>query len=213
MSLSTAAARRPPEGSPDVLAPNVYFDNHFNLEAAKLMPGEYFVTARDMVLVTVLGSCVTACIRDKLSGIGGMNHFMLPGARVDEDNPVSPSARYGAFAMEMLINSLITLGAQRALLEAKVFGGGNVLPGMTQLNIGQRNADFALRFLGAEKIRVAAQDLIDVYPRKVYYFPKSGKALVKKLRNIRNETIYARETQYSARLAKEGVAGDVELFG
>ncbi len=196
-----------------MLAPNVYFDDHFNLEAAKLMPGEYYVTARDMVLVTVLGSCVTACIRDKLSGIGGMNHFMLPEVRQDEDNPVSPSARYGAFAMEILINSLITLGAQRTLLEAKVFGGGNVLPGMTKLNIGQRNADFALRFLGAERIRVVAQDLIDVYPRKVHYFPRSGKVLVKKLRNIHNETIYARETEYKARIARDGLAGDVELFG
>lgn len=196
-----------------MLASNVYFDNNFNLEAAKLMPGEYYVTRHDMVLVTVLGSCVTACVRDKLSGIGGMNHFMLPDQRQDDDNPVSPSARYGAFAMEILINSLITLGAQRTLLEAKVFGGGNVLPGMTQLNIGQRNAEFALKFLGAERIRVVAKDLIDVYPRKVYFFPKSGKVLVKKLRNIHNETIAEREIEYRSRLAKEELAGDVELFG
>jgi len=196
-----------------VLAPNVYFDNQFDLEAAKVLPGEYFVTERDMVLVTVLGSCVTACIRDRQSGIGGMNHFMLPDARPEQDNPVSLSARYGTFAMEVLINSLISLGAQRALLEAKVFGGGNVLPGMTTMNIGQRNADFALRFLGMEKIRIVARDLIDVYPRKVYYFPKSGKVLVKKLRAIHNDTIYAREVEYGARLVKDDVAGDVELFG
>lgn len=196
-----------------MLAQNVYFDNHFDLEAAKILPGEYFVTERDMVLVTVLGSCVTACIRDKLSGIGGMNHFMLPEASPDPDNPASLSARYGAFAMEVLINSLISLGAHRTLLEAKVFGGGNVLPGMTTMNIGQRNADFALRFLSAEKIRVVARDLIDVYPRKVYYFPKSGKVLVKKLRNVHNDTIYEREIEYGARLVKEEVAGDVELFG
>ena len=196
-----------------MLAPNVYFDNQFDLEAAKVLPGEYFVTERDMVLVTVLGSCVTACIRDRQSGIGGMNHFMLPDARPEQDNPVSLSARYGTFAMEVLINSLISLGAQRALLEAKVFGGGNVLPGMTTMNIGQRNADFALRFLGMEKIRIVARDLIDVYPRKVYYFPKSGKVLVKKLRAIHNDTIYAREVEYGARLVKDDVAGDVELFG
>lgn len=195
-----------------MLAPNLYFDNHFDLDAAKLLPGEYYVTGRDMVLVTVLGSCVSACIRDRLSGIGGMNHFMLPDARSDQDTPVSASARYGAFAMELLINSLINLGAQRALLEAKVFGGGNVLPGMTTMNIGQRNADFALNFLREEKIRVVGRDLIDVYPRKVYYFPKSGKVLVKKLRNIHNDTIYQREIEYSARLVKEEVAGDVELF-
>ena len=115
--------------------------------------------------------------------------------------------------MEVLINNLVTLGASRSHLEAKVFGGGNVLPGMTSMNIGQRNADFALAFLRAEKVRVAAQDLIDVYPRKVYYFPKSGKVLVKKLRNIHNDTIFARETEYRAHLVREEVAGDVELFG
>jgi chemotaxis protein CheD len=131
----------------------------------------------------------------------------------DQDDPVSLSARYGAFAMEVLINSLISLGAQRALLEAKVFGGGNVLPGMTTMNIGQRNAEFALRFLDAEKIRVVARDLIDVYPRKVYYFPRSGKVLVKKLRNVHNDTIYQREIEYARHLVKEEIAGDVELFG
>ena len=197
----------------DVLAPNVYYDNQLDIEAAKILPGEYYVTGRDMVLVTVLGSCVTACIRDKLSGIGGMNHFMLPDANPDKDNPISTSARYGAFAMEVLINNLLSLGAHRTLLEAKVFGGGNVLPNMTTMNIGQRNAQFALRFLATEKIPVTAKDLIDIYPRKVYFFPKTGKVLVKKLRNMHNDTIVEREKEYSSRLRKETVAGEVELFG
>ena len=196
-----------------MLAPNVYFDSHFDLDAAKILPGEYYVTQRDMVLVTVLGSCVTTCIRDRVSGIGGMNHFMLPEILPEPDSPVSLSARYGAFAMEVLINSLISLGAQRTQMEAKVFGGGNVLPGMTLMNIGQRNADFAMQFLNNEKIRVVASDLIDVYPRKVYYFPKTGKVLLKKLRNMHNDTIYKREVEYGTRLVKEGVVGDVELFG
>ena len=196
-----------------MLAPNVYYDNQLDIEAAKILPGEYYVTARDMVLVTVLGSCVTACIRDKLSGIGGMNHFMLPDANPDKDNPISTSARYGAFAMEVLINNLLSLGAHRTLLEAKVFGGGNVLPNMSTMNIGQRNAQFALRFLATEKIPVSAKDLIDIYPRKVYFFPKTGKVLVKKLRNMHNDTIVEREKEYSSRLRKETVAGEVELFG
>ncbi len=196
-----------------MLAPNVYYDNQLNIEAAKILPGEYYVTTRDMVLVTVLGSCVTACIRDKLSGIGGMNHFMLPDANPDKDNPISTSARYGAFAMEILINNLISLGAHRTLLEAKVFGGGNVLPNMKVANIGQRNAQFALRFLAMEKIPIVAKDLVDIYPRKVYFFPKTGKVLVKKLRNMHNNTIVERENEYSTRLRKETVAGEVELFG
>ncbi len=195
------------------LAPNLYYDRSFNLDAAKILPGEYYVTSRDMVLVTVLGSCVAACIRDCRSGIGGMNHFMLPDSNADDSSPLSSSARYGTYAMEILINHISKMGARRANLEAKVFGGGNVLKGFTVANVGQRNADFVLEFLATEKIRVAAQDLIDIYPRKIYYFPNSGKVMVKKLRNIHNNTIFEREKDYGSRLQKSKVEGDVELFG
>ena len=196
-----------------MLAENVYFDNQFNVQAAKLLPGEFYATTQDMVLVTVLGSCVAACIRDRLSGIGGMNHFMLPDAR-DDGSPISTSARYGTNAMEVLINKLITMGAHRTLLEAKVFGGGNVLPGMTTMNIGEKNAQFVKRFLGNERIPIVASDLVDVYPRKVYFFPKSGKVLVKKLRTLHNETIFEREKEYGQQLVRgDAAAGEVELFG
>ncbi len=212
MSLPARAERSTADGESKVLAQNHYFDRGLDIDAAKILPGEYYVTGCDMVLVTVLGSCVTACIRDKLSGIGGMNHFMLPDANPDKDSPFGESARYGAFAMEVLINSLIKLGAHRTLLEAKVFGGGNVLPGMTVANVGQRNADFVLRFLETEKIGVAARDLVDVYPRKIYFFPKSGRVLMKKLRTIHNDTIFMREKDYGSRLLATQVAGEVELF-
>ena len=195
------------------LAPNLYFDRSFNLEAAKILPGEYYVTGRNMVLVTVLGSCVAACIRDHQSGIGGMNHFMLPDSAADDDSPMGTSARYGTYAMEILINQMLQLGARRGNLEAKVFGGGNVLKGLTVANVGQRNADFVLKFLATDKIRLVAQDLVDIYPRKVYYFPNSGKVMVRKLRNLHNSTIFNREKDYGARLQKSKVEGDVELFG
>ena len=202
-----------PESYEEQLAANLYYDRNFNLDAAKILPGEYYVTGRDMVIVTVLGSCVAACIRDYHNGIGGMNHFMLPDNNADDSSPLNSSARYGTYAMEILINHITKLGARRAFLEAKVFGGGNVLKGFTVANVGQRNADFVLEFLATEKIRVAAQDLIDIYPRKVYYFPNSGKVMVKKLRNIHNDTILDRENDYSSRLRKSRVEGDVELFG
>ena len=197
----------------EALATNLYYDRNFDTQAAKVLPGEYYVTGQDMLLVTVLGSCVAACIRDHQNGIGGMNHFMLPDSRVDESGPLSNSARYGTYAMEILINHISKMGAQRANLEAKVFGGGNVLAGLTVANVGERNAEFVLKFLATEKIRVVARDLIDIYPRKVYYFPKTGKVLVKKLRNIHNNTIFEREKDYSTRLQKNDVGGEVELFG
>ncbi len=201
--------------SPDyheVLPPNLYYDRHFNLDAAKILPGEYYATTRDMLVVTVLGSCVSVCLRDKTNGIGGMNHFMLPHSDNDPQNPVSISARYGTYAMEMLINHLIKLGAKRNNFEAKVFGGGNVLRGFTVTNVGARNADFVLDYLHTEKIKIVAEDLLDIYPRKVYYFPKTGRALIKKLRGVHNNTIVEREKDYESRLDYGKMEGDVELF-
>lgn len=200
-------------GFEELLAPNLYFDREHNSEAAKIMPGEYYATGRDMVLVTVLGSCVCACIRDKVSGIGGMNHFMLPDSGQDQNNPLGESARYGTYAMEILINQLLKMGAKRSNFEAKVFGGGAVLRGFTVANVGERNAEFVLKFLKTEKIHVAAQDLLDIYPRKVYYFPQSGLVRVKKLKTVHNNTIINRETEYGNRLHYSPMGGDVELFG
>lgn len=196
----------------EALATNIYFDRNFNADAAKLLPGEFYATGRDMVLVTVLGSCVAACIRDRVSGIGGMNHFMLPDSGHDQSNPISSSARYGTYAMEMLINQITKLGAKRPNLEAKVFGGGNVLRGFTVANVGERNSRFALDYLATEKIKVVAQDLLDVYPRKVYFFPATGKVMVKKLIRNHNETVAEREKEYSSRLKESKVEGDIELF-
>jgi len=190
---------------------NVYYDRTFDCDAAKILPGEYYFTCKDMVIVTVLGSCVSACIRDRVSGIGGMDHFMLPDRR-DPDSPVSASMRYGTYAMEVLINDLLKAGARRENLEAKVFGGGNVLRGFIAINVGERNAQFVREYLRAENIRVVAEDLNDIYPRKVYFFPRSGKVLVKKLRQLNNNTLVNREQDYASRLQTSPVAGPVELF-
>lgn len=196
----------------EVLSPNIYYDKNFDIEAVKILPGEYYVTSRDMALVTVLGSCVAACIHDRTTGLGGMNHFMLPEDKRNSGDILSSSARYGAYAMEIMINELIKMGAKRNRLEAKVFGGGNVLRGFTVGKVGQNNAAFVINYLRKEGIAVAAQDLLDVYPRKVYYFPRSGKVLVKLLRGAHNDTIIEREQAYSARLRVADVQGDVELF-
>ncbi len=193
-------------------ATNVYFDRTFDCDAAKILPGEYYFTQKDMLIVTVLGSCVSACIRDRISGIGGMNHFMLPYGGTDVDSPVSASMRYGTYAMEVLINELLKAGARRENLEAKVFGGGNVLRGFIAINVGERNAHFVRDYLRVENIRVMAEDLNDIHPRKVYFFPRSGKVLVKKLRQLNNNTLVNREQDYASRLQSVPVAGDVDLF-
>ena len=133
------------------LATNLYYDQDFGCEAAKILPGEYYFTNKPMLIVTVLGSCVAACIRDRVSGIGGMNHFMLPDAGSEDGSPSSASMRYGAYAMEVLINQLLKAGARRENLDAKVFGGGNVLRGFTAINVGERNAQFVRELLACRK--------------------------------------------------------------
>lgn len=191
----------------------LYYDRTFDCNAAKISPGEYYFTDKDMVIVTVLGSCVSACIRDNVSGIGGMNHFMLPdGGSADKDSPVSESMRYGTYAMEVLINQLLRNGARRENLEAKIFGGGNVLKSFTTMNVGDRNATFVRKFLKEERIRVMGEDLLDIYPRKVYYFPKTGKVLVKKLKNMHNDTLVQREEAYASKLKVSDVGGEIDLF-
>lgn len=198
------------QGFVEHLAGNRYFDRKFAAEAVKVLPGEYFVTATNVLMVTVLGSCVSACIRDREKGIGGMNHFML--ADSGETSAVSSSARYGTYAMEILINHLLKLGARKSNLEAKVFGGGRVMALLSSSQVGERNSKFVIDFLNTEGIAVTAQDLLDVYPRKVYFFPHNGKVLVKKLARMHNDTLVRREKEYAARLTEAPVAGEIELF-
>jgi chemotaxis protein CheD len=180
-----------------------YYDKQLARDVVKVPPGEYYATQEDLAMVTVLGSCVSACLYDSKRRIGGMNHFMLPGA--------GDSARLGIYAMEVLINRMLRCGAERANLVAKVFGGANVLEGMETLNIGSRNAAFVLEFLAEERIPVVAQDLEDLYPRKVAFFPASGRVLMKRLSALRDETLQRRERDYLARLQR-GASGEVEIF-
>jgi len=197
------------------VAPNRYYDRHFERQAVKILPGEYFATKTDTLIVTVLGSCVSACIRDRVSGIAGMNHFLLPNDGSDQDNLLSESARYGAYAMEILVNHLIKLGARRENLEAKVFGGGNVLKGFTVINVGERNAEFVIDYLKRERIPILAKDLLDVYPRKVYFFSENGQVLIRKIKTLHNSTILDRESSYRMQLRNKAAfdgPSDMELF-
>lgn len=206
-------AIRKSRGEPAAAEPKGYFDPKFNAQALKVLPGEYLVTDRDVMLVTVLGSCVSACMRDPLAGIGGMNHFMLPDAEQDSRGSWgSESTRYGSYAMEMLINDLLKRGASRARLETKVFGGGAVLAGFTHSNVGERNGEFVLNYLRNEGLSVNGKDLFDTCPRRVHYFPKTGKVMVKRLPSANDVDVLASEKLYRSRLKESPTSGSVELF-
>lgn len=185
-----------------------FVDPQLARRAVKLLPADYFIGDDEVAIVTVLGSCVAACLRDPAAGIGGMNHFMLP----DGDADGSSGARYGSYSMELLINGLLKRGARRERLEAKLFGGGNVLQGFTANPVGTRNAEFALSYLKTERIPILAQDLQGIHPRKVCYFPASGSALVKRLPHAHGETLASEESLYKRNLNKATPRGGVELF-
>ncbi|MBX9611046.1 MAG: chemoreceptor glutamine deamidase CheD [Burkholderiales bacterium] len=184
-----------------------FFDPAFQVNAAKILPGEFFVFNEDIELTTTLGSCVAACICDKGAGIGGMNHFLLP-----DDQDGTASGRFGAFAMELLINELLKRGARRNALEAKIFGGGQVMKSFVTMNVGERNVEFVTKFLAAERIPILAKDVLDVYPRKVCMFPKSGRVLCKRLPATHGKLFEMEEARYQRQVRTEASGGDIELF-
>ena len=193
---------------------NRYWDKTTGIYAAKILPGEYYVTTNDEAVVTVLGSCVSACVRDKIFGIGGMNHFMLP-ANKNEDISVSSmsnAARYGNFAMEQMINDILKNGGVKENLEIKIFGGGHVIKNMSTLDIGKKNIQFIREYIETEHLKLISEDVGDIFPRKVMYFPLSGRVKVKKLRQMHNNTIAERENNYLSKLDVQPAESDIELF-
>lgn len=185
-----------------------YSDHHFQYDAVKVLPGEYFVSGDDLIIMTVLGSCISACIWDPKIRAGGMNHFMLP----DGDSS-DGFGRYGSYAMELLINEMLKKGARRETMQAKVFGGAQVMAGFTSMNVGERNTKFVLDYLATERIPVVSQDVLDIHPRKVCFFPVSGKALVKRLAHSHPETLAVEERKGNAKtVARSTAGGSVDLF-
>lgn len=184
-----------------------YHDHHFRHDAVKVLPGEYYVTQDNMVVMTVLGSCIAACLWDPTVRVGGMNHFMLPEGGADT------SGRYGSYAMELLINEMMKLGARRETLQAKVFGGGQVMHSFTTMNVGERNTRFVLDYLQTERIAIVSKDVLDIHPRKVCFFPATGKAMVKRLAHSHPETLETQERRgNAAAVASSTSGGSVDLF-
>ena len=188
---------------------NRFWDARRGRVVAKILPGEFYLTRCDELVGTVLGSCVSACIRDRLLGLGGMNHFLLPDTCIDSDT-TGRAMRYGSFAMEQLINQILKFGGDRDRLEAKLTGGGRIISGMG--DVGAHNTRFAQQYLAREGIEVVAEDLGGDCPRKVLYHPASGTLRVKRLKSLHNDTLLRRERSYRDGLKKRPLEGEVELF-
>ncbi|MFT4925741.1 MAG: chemotaxis protein CheD [Phenylobacterium sp.] len=190
-----------------------FWDKRRGVIIAKILPGEFYVSTSKEVISTVLGSCISACIWDEMNGVGGMNHFLLPqrhNAHPDAQD-ASYTARYGNWAMEYLVNEVIKNGGTRNNLKAKIFGGGKIISAMTN-DVGEGNVDFVLEYLKLENIPILANDTGGPWPRKVMFDPLTGRAQIKKLRSIHNDTVQRRERKYVHDIDQSETESNIELF-
>lgn len=193
-------------------ASRTFYDHQFQEVVHKVLPGEFFATDQEVMVTTLLGSCVTVCLFDPEAKVGGMNHFLLPDG-VPENDLLSSAGRYGVHAMELLINHIVKLGGRRASLRAKVFGGANVLQAMTHSHVGEENVQFVQQYLKREMIPVDAYDVLDRFPRKVNFFPTSGRVMMKKLTSYYDDELITDEMRYREKVRqRRDRSGDVDLF-
>ncbi|MFK8053460.1 MAG: chemoreceptor glutamine deamidase CheD [Woeseiaceae bacterium] len=208
------SAKTLPEPLPDSGDASRFVDKSTGKTIAKVLPGYFYVTKHPEEIMTVLGSCIAACIRDPFAGIGGMNHFMLPIGENDRTDAwgagMSAANRFGNFAMENLINALIKHGAQKNRLEVKLFGGGRVLN--ISSDIGAKNIAFVKDYIDVENLTVSASNVGDNFARKVIYNPLSGRTRMKRLQESYNGLVVSQENKLLESIKQEPVAGSVELF-
>ena len=196
--LLQRAVRGQPLPGDSFLAQNRFHDHQFGCDIVKIMPGEFFVATGHIALATVLGSCVSACLWDPVTKVGGMNHFMLADGGGRDD-----SMRYGQFAMDTLLQHLLAAGALAHCIEAKIFGGARVMRGLTHSEVGSDNVRFVLDYLREQDIPVAASDLGDICPRKLYFFPESGRVKLRRLRSDESTQVICAEQEYRQRIIDE----------
>jgi chemotaxis protein CheD len=165
----------------------------------------------DLTFSTVLGSCISACIRDVQANVGGMNHFLLAAPAESARDRYGASARYGAFAMEQLINKVLTSGSGRkANLEIKIFGGGLINPALS--DVGAKNIEFVHEFLTNEGYSIASEDVGGTFARRVMFKPHSGRAFVKRLDSASANSVAKEELSIVRIAPSKPPVDDIELF-
>ena len=188
-------------------------DGRFPHKVAQVLPGQYFASKEPTIVYTILGSCISACINDPVAKVGGINHFMLaePQTKDGRNDSWGESARYGNYAMELLLNEIMKMGGIKKRMEVKVFGGAKLYD--SSQNVGGRNAEWIMKYLELEGFNIVKCDVGDIYPRKIYYYTETGRILMKKIMRMRNKTILIREEEYKLSLIeKKAREDDVTLF-
>ena len=165
-------------------------------------PGEYYVAHEDVLITTLLGSCVAACLYDPYNKIVGMNHFLLSSRRYAKDMPVctTDAGRYGIHSMELLINEMWNRGAQRGNLKAKAFGGGSILKPVDAFTssffaVGEVNVRFIRAFLRNEKIPLVSSDLGGTVGRVINFYSEDFSVYVRKM-VAKSTNVVKREEKY-----------------
>ena len=191
-----------------------FFDPRFGTNVTMVLPGRHHVsTSSDEMIVTLLGSCIAACVRDPIAAVGGLNHFLLPESDNGQWGKTADAAmRYGNHAMETLINDIIKLGGSRSRLEVKVFGGGQIIKGASATSVGQKNVEFIKRYLSNEGLPIAAEHLGGTLPRRIHYFPITGKVQMRLMQRSTDKDLFKKEMAYRSEIKIEDDSGDAELF-
>jgi len=191
------------------------WNREFQLYAANVVPGEFYITEQDECIKTTLGSCIACCVRDPENGIGGLNHFMLPEFNSTKRNlkDTSQLGKEGCWAMEFLINGVLLHGGERSNLEVKLFGGAQLIAGLEGAQVGQKNINFIDDYVNKESLNVAARDLGGQYARTIIFFPKTGKVKLNRLGHNQDKKVLREEQSYAGRVnSTPDSCGDIELF-
>jgi chemotaxis protein CheD len=206
-AVTTSTRAAPPlRGFEDIRR---YYDSAESAWVAQVLPGDYYVTVAPELITTVLGSCVSSCVRDPVIGIAGLNHFMLPG-QTGGSFQTGEALRYGCFAVERLLNELVKHGALRERLEIKVFGGGKVIAGMS--DIGRKNIDFIHEYFETEGLRIAAEDTGGTWARRVRYHASTGRTMIQRLETQEASDVVRTEAKLRQSLSIAPQRGEVDLF-
>lgn len=174
------------------------------LDGPQVLPGEQWVAKEPTFVRTLVGSCIAACLWDPVRQVGGMNHFLLPEAKI---RPDSESGRYGLFAMELLVNEILAKGGDRRRLVAKVAGGGQILE--TSARVGDSNIAFIRSFLIRERIELQAEHVGGTRARRVVFGTHTGQMWVQCLGSAETDSVRQEEQRLRPRRPRTGT---VELF-
>ena len=181
------------------------FDSKYKADVMLIGQGEFYVSNQSELIATTLGSCISICIYDPLSKVGGMNHYMLPEPVLKKDNIEFGRAKYGINSMEMLINEVLKYGGKRDRLKAKMFGGANMFakttdPNSDRIGVGEQNIQFGIKYLSLEGITIQSQDVGLDHARKVYFEPGTGKVKLFRLDSQKQNEIKQSEKKYHQKI-------------